>query len=78
MEQGRRHSGSREFLAREVGGRHAKLSKFKLQERALQVEGGITLAKGELSSARFNTVKLNRGDDVSLVMRRSGKGYEST
>lgn len=54
----------------------AKLSKFKLSGKSFQVEGDISLAKGELSSARFNTVKLNRGDDISLVMERSGKGYE--
>ncbi len=53
-----------------------KLSGFKLAGKSFAVEGGITLAKGELSSANFDTVRLNRGDDVSLVLRRSGKGYD--
>ena len=54
----------------------AKLSAFKLSGKSFAVEGEMTLKKGELSSARFDTLRLNRGDDVSLAIERSGKGYD--
>jgi hypothetical protein len=53
-----------------------KLSDFKLSGKSFAVEGDIVLAKGELSSARFSTVRLNRGDDISVAIERSGRGYD--
>jgi hypothetical protein len=53
-----------------------KLSGFKLSGKSFAVEGDITLAEGGLSSARFSTVSLNRGDDASVTIERSGKGFD--
>jgi hypothetical protein len=52
-----------------------KLSNFDLSGKSFGLEGDITLAKGGLSSASFGSVRLNRGDDVSLSIKRAGKGY---
>jgi hypothetical protein len=51
------------------------LSDFKLDGKSFAVAGNIVLAGGELSSARFTTVRLNRGDDVDVAIKRTGKGY---
>ncbi len=51
------------------------LSNFKLTGKSFAIEGDVTLARGELSSARFDRVKLNRDDDAALAIKRSGKGY---
>lgn len=51
------------------------LSDFRLSGKSFAIEGDVKLAKGALSSARFDDVKLNRDDDVSLTIKRSGKGY---
>lgn len=51
------------------------LSDFKLSGKSFAIEGDVTLVKGELSSARFDTVKLNRDDDATLAIKRSAKGY---
>jgi hypothetical protein len=56
-------------------GNTADLSHFKLSGKSFAIEGDITLSRGELSSARFDTVRLNRDDDVTLAIKRSGKGY---
>ena len=51
------------------------LSDFKLSGKSFALGGDIKLAGAELSSANFDTVKLNRDDDASLTIKRSGKGY---
>lgn len=51
------------------------LSDFRLDGKSFAVAGNIVLAGGELSSARFGTVSLNRGDDVNVAIKRTGKGY---
>jgi hypothetical protein len=51
------------------------LSDFKLSGKSFALAGDVTLAGGELSSARFDTVKLNRDDDATLAIKRSGRGY---
>ncbi|MGI6853353.1 YhdP family protein [Mesorhizobium sp. 1B3] len=51
------------------------LSDFRLEGKSFAVAGNIVLAGGELSSARFGTVSLNRGDDVNVAIKRAGKGY---
>lgn len=53
----------------------SRLSDFMLSGKSFVVEGEIMLGKGELSSARFDKVKLNRDDDVALAIKRSGNGY---
>lgn len=56
-------------------GRSTELSNFRLTGKSFAIGGDITLADGELSSARFDTAQLNRGDDISLNIKRSGQGY---
>lgn len=51
------------------------LSDFRLDGKSFAVAGDIVLTGGELSSARFGTVTLNRGDDANVAIKRSGKGY---
>ena len=51
------------------------LSDFKLDGKSFDVAGTVVLAGGELSSARFTTVQLNRGDDANVAIKRTGKGY---
>ncbi|WP_394892157.1 AsmA-like C-terminal region-containing protein [Mesorhizobium sp. AaZ16] len=52
-----------------------KLSDFELTGKSFAIEGDVTLAKGSLTSARFDKVQLNRGDDVDVSVQRTGKGY---
>ncbi|TIN34801.1 MAG: hypothetical protein E5Y32_30535, partial [Mesorhizobium sp.] len=51
------------------------LSDFDLIGKTFSIDGGVVLVKGALSSARFSNVKLNRGDNVAVSVKRSGKGY---
>ncbi|TPK74601.1 hypothetical protein FJ930_06165 [Mesorhizobium sp. B2-4-15] len=51
------------------------LSDFKLNGKTFSIDGGIVLVNGALSSAKFSKVTLNRGDDVAVSVKRSGKGY---
>ncbi|TIP87966.1 MAG: DUF3971 domain-containing protein [Mesorhizobium sp.] len=51
------------------------LSDFDLNGKTFSIDGGVVLVNGALSSARFSNVKLNRGDDVAVSVKRSGKGY---
>ncbi|MBZ9993291.1 DUF3971 domain-containing protein [Mesorhizobium sp. BH1-1-4] len=51
------------------------LSDFDLGGKTFSIDGGIVLVNGALSSAKFSRVTLNRGDDVSVSVKRSGKGY---
>lgn len=51
------------------------LSDFDLDGKSFSVDGSIVLVNGALSSARFSKVTLNRGDDVAVSVKRSGKGY---
>ncbi|AMX92519.1 MULTISPECIES: DUF3971 domain-containing protein [Mesorhizobium] len=51
------------------------LSDFNLDGKTFSVDGSIVLVNGALSSARFSKVTLNRGDDVAVSVKRSGKGY---
>jgi Protein of unknown function len=52
------------------------LSDFKLEGNSFAIDGAVTLANGNLSSARFDTVQLNRDDDVVVAIKRMGKGYQ--
>lgn len=51
------------------------LSDFDLDGKSFSVDGDVTLVNGGLSSARFSKVALNRGDDVAVSVKRSGKSY---
>ncbi|SDA74566.1 DUF3971 domain-containing protein [Mesorhizobium qingshengii] len=51
------------------------LSDFNLDGKTFSVDGSVVLVNGALSSARFSKVALNRGDDVAVSVKRSGKGY---
>ncbi|MBZ9705533.1 DUF3971 domain-containing protein [Mesorhizobium sp. ESP7-2] len=51
------------------------LSDFNLDGKTFSVDGSIVLVNGALSSAKFSKVTLNRGDDVAVSVKRSGKGY---
>ncbi|MER9336438.1 hypothetical protein NKJ06_21000 [Mesorhizobium sp. M0293] len=51
------------------------LSDFNLDGKSFSIDGSIVLVNGALSSARFSKVTLNRGDDVAVSVKRSGKGY---
>ncbi|TPM41602.1 DUF3971 domain-containing protein [Mesorhizobium sp. B2-3-4] len=54
------------------------LSDFDLDGKTFSVDGSIVLVNGALSSAKFSKVTLNRGDDVAVSVKRSGKGYAVT
>ncbi|MER9653171.1 hypothetical protein NKJ26_06595 [Mesorhizobium sp. M0152] len=51
------------------------LSHFDLDGKSFSDDGSVVLVNGALSSARFGKVTLNRGDDVAVSVKRSGKGY---
>ncbi|MBZ9852281.1 hypothetical protein LB566_00605 [Mesorhizobium sp. CA13] len=51
------------------------LSDFDLDGKTFSVDGNIVLVNGALSSAKFSKVALNRGDDVAVSVKRSGRGY---
>ncbi|WP_322418936.1 DUF3971 domain-containing protein [Mesorhizobium huakuii] len=51
------------------------LSDFNLDGKTFSIDGSIVLVNGALSSAKFSKVALNRGDDVAISVKRSGKGY---
>jgi len=59
----------------ESSGSTTTLKDFKLGGKSFTVAGDIVLNGGDLSSARFGTAQLNRGDDVSVAIKRTGKGY---
>ncbi|BCH24765.1 YhdP family protein [Mesorhizobium sp. L-8-3] len=63
------------FRMRSTGGT-TTLSDFKLGGKSFAIAGEIVLNGGELSSARFDTAQLNRGDDVRVTIKRNGKGYQ--
>lgn len=51
------------------------LSNFELDGKTFSIDGSAVLVNGTLSSARFSKVTLNRGDDVAVSVKRSGKAY---
>lgn len=52
-----------------------RLSNFDLNGKSFGVKGDVTLVRGALTSATFDSVRLNRGDDVSVTIKAAGKGY---
>ncbi|MAS12797.1 MAG: hypothetical protein CMH69_05795 [Nitratireductor sp.] len=55
-----------------------ELTDFRLTGETFSAEGRITIADGELSGARFVKARLNRGDDFSVSIDRSGRNYKVT
>lgn len=62
------------FVMAKSGGT-TTLSDFDLDGKTFSIEGDVVLVNGALSTARFSKVTLNRGDDVAVSVKRSGKGY---
>lgn len=56
-------------------GSRATLSDFDLSGKSFSIKGDISFVDANLSSASFDEVKLNRDDDVSVKIKRSGKGF---
>ncbi len=52
-----------------------RLSDFSLKGETFGMVGDIALDDGELQRARFDNVRLNRGDDFSVDLSRQGGGY---
>ncbi len=53
-----------------------RLNDFKLSGKSFAIAGDIVLADGGLSSAKLGTVRLNRGDDANVSIKRDGKGFD--
>ncbi len=51
------------------------LSDFALDGKSFALKGTVGLSGGDLASARFSKVALNRGDDVAVSVRKTTKGY---
>ena len=62
------------FVMKKSGGT-TTLSDFELDGKTFSIDGDVVLVNGALSTARFSKVALNRGDDVAVSVKRSGKGY---
>ncbi|HTV68355.1 MAG TPA: hypothetical protein VMF90_07445, partial [Rhizobiaceae bacterium] len=65
-------SGEISFVM-ETDGDTARLSDLKLRGKSFSVDGDVTLDNGSLRSGRFSSVKLNRDDNASLTIDRSGR-----
>lgn len=57
-------------------GETTRLRDFRLSGKSFAISGDVTLAGGGLSRARFGSVRLNRGDDISVSIERDGKGFD--
>lgn len=53
-----------------------RLEDFALSGDGFGANGEITLAHGALSTARFASVRLNKGDDFSVAVESTGSGYD--
>lgn len=62
------------FVMKKSGGT-TTLSDFNLDGKTFSIDGDVVLVNGALSTARFSKVALNRGDDIAVSVKRSGKGY---
>jgi hypothetical protein len=59
----------------DTSGARTVLENFALGGETFSVNGRLALEDGQLASARFDRVRLNRGDDVSVSLDRAGGGY---
>lgn len=65
------------FALREDGGL-TRLTGLTVEGESFAVEGTVALKGGEIETAEFSDVRLNRGDAFDLSVRRSGRGYRLT
>lgn len=56
--------------------RSTAISDFSLDGDSFAASGTMSLAGGGLATARFDHVRLNRGDDFRVKIDRSGKSYK--
>jgi hypothetical protein len=66
--------GNVSFMLENVDGK-STLSDFNLGGATFGIVGSVALSDGSLSQAELSKVRLNRGDDVAVTVKRSGKGY---
>lgn len=59
----------------EKSGSITRLKDFDLDGKTFEARGAVELSDGDLVSANLSHVQLNRGDDVAVSIKRSGKGY---
>lgn len=59
----------------ETDGAQTQLEDFTLEGETFSAAGSVTLDAGALQSARFATLRLNRGDEMAVAIRRDGRGY---
>ncbi|MDP3895540.1 MAG: DUF3971 domain-containing protein [Mesorhizobium sp.] len=52
-----------------------RMTDIKLSGKTFAISGDATVNKSGLMSARFDTVQLNRGDDIAVDIKRAGGGY---
>ncbi len=60
----------------EATGSSTRLSDFEISGKTFLFSGDISLSDGQLSSAKLDTVRLNRGDAIKVSIARAGKGYK--
>lgn len=53
-----------------------EISNFKLEGKTFGADGHITVSSKGLEKASFPQLRLNKGDDASASIKRSGAGYE--
>ena len=76
LDEGSRHRRRRQLFPRQFG-RHTRrfrISTFRRQDLRRST-GSVTLSNGASQLAKFSSVRLNRGDDVAVSVKRTGKGY---
>jgi hypothetical protein len=59
----------------DMNGKAASLTGFRLTGKSFDIAGAIDLLDGNLTKARFGSVKLNAGDDFLVDVDRSEGGY---
>jgi hypothetical protein len=62
----------------EPGDSETRITNLKLSGKSFSLNGSATVSKAGLSRARFDNVKLNRNDDISVDIKRAGSGYAIT
>lgn len=60
----------------ETDGDIVKLSNLKLSGKGFSASGDVTLTKGQLTAAKFDTVGLSPRDKYQATVARKGKGYQ--
>ncbi|MEZ5811396.1 MAG: DUF3971 domain-containing protein [Rhizobiaceae bacterium] len=70
-------AASASFGMREDGGL-TRLTGLKVRGDSFVVEGTVAMKGGEIETAEFSDVRLNRGDAFNMSVKRSGRGYQLT